>query len=63
MDAGLGAVAGTAALVGKGADAIHGGLDKAEEVSGAVRSGIERVDKAHKAVQKVKGAVAKVVKR
>lgn len=41
--AGLGAVAGTAKAVEMGARTINQGLDKAEAVSGAVRSGIERV--------------------
>jgi len=55
--AGLGAVAGLGAAVGKGADMIGGGLDKAEAVSGAVRSGIERVDKASKTYKKIKGVI------
>tara|TARA_R100001079_G_C4389456_1_gene126597 strand:+ start:105 stop:509 length:405 start_codon:yes stop_codon:yes gene_type:complete len=41
--AGLGAVAGTAKAVELGARTIGEGIDKAEAVSGAVRSGIERV--------------------
>jgi len=41
--AGLGAVAGTAKAVELGARTLNQGLDKAEAVSGAVRSGIERV--------------------
>ena len=41
--AGLGAVAGTAKAVEMGARTLNQGLDKAEAVSGAVRSGIERV--------------------
>ena len=46
--AGLGAVAGAAKGVEMGADAIGGGLEKAEKVSGVMRSGIERVKKAEK---------------
>ena len=41
--AGLGAVAGTSKAIEMGARTINEGLDKAEAVSGAVRSGIERV--------------------
>ena len=41
--AGLGAVAGASKAVEMGARTINEGLDKAEAVSGAVRSGIERV--------------------
>ena len=41
--AGLGAVAGTAKAVELGARTLNQGLDKAEAVSGTVRSGIERV--------------------
>ena len=41
--AGLGAVAGASKAVEMGARTINQGLDKAEAVSGAVRSGIERV--------------------
>ena len=41
--AGLAGVAGTAKAVEMGARTINEGLDKAEAVSGAVRSGIERV--------------------
>lgn len=39
----LGAFAGASKAVELGAKAIGGGLDKAEAISGAVRSGIERV--------------------
>lgn len=46
--AGLGAVAGSAKGVEMGATAIGAGLDKAEKVSGVMRSGIERVSKAEK---------------
>ena len=46
--AGLGAVAGTAKSVELGANAIGAGLDKAEKLSGALRSGIERVKGAEK---------------
>lgn len=46
--AGLGAVAGTAKSVELGANAIGAGLEKAEKLSGVMRSGIERVSKASK---------------
>jgi len=46
--AGLGAVAGTAKGVEMGANTISGGLEKAEKLSGALRSGIERVKTAEK---------------
>jgi len=39
----LAGISGLAYGVNKGATAISGGLDKAQEVSGAVRKGIERV--------------------
>ena len=35
-----------------GANTIHGGLDKAEALSGVARSGIERVRKAKAAIDK-----------
>jgi ABC-type transporter Mla subunit MlaD len=41
----LAGVSGVAYGINKGATAISGGLDKAQEVSGAARSGIERVRK------------------
>ena len=59
--AGLAAVSGAAYGGSRGAHAIGGGLDKAEEVSGVVRSGIERVDKAGKSYKKIKGAVRRVM--
>jgi hypothetical protein len=46
--AGLGAVAGTAKGVELGANALGAGLEKAEKLSGALRSGIERVKGAEK---------------
>ena len=51
--AGLAAGSGAAYGVEKGAHAIGGGLDKAEQASGVARKGIERVARTKKKMKRV----------